>query len=138
MDHAVSSIETTEKFLQDKGIAFKTVHHTPTMKNEEMLAAIKFEGEHASAMLAKQLFLHDKKNKDRMWLVCAGLTTTIDLKALSKKVGVGSGNLRGADADSLYKYLGCKQGMVNFYSTVNDSGRNVKVLYDKALYEAPW
>ena len=92
------------------------------MKNDEMVDAIKFDGEHASAMLAKQLFLHDKKNKDRMWLVCAGLGTTIDLKAISKKEGVGSGNLRGADADSLYKYLGCRQGMVNFFSIVNDSG----------------
>ena len=32
----------------------------------------------------------------------------------------------------------CFLGMVNFFSIVNDVERNVKVLYDKALYEAPW
>jgi hypothetical protein len=60
------------------------------------------------------------------------------LKALSKHLGVGSGNLRGADADSLYKYLGCRKGMVNFFSIVNDVEKKVKVIYCKKLYEAKW
>ncbi len=59
-------------------------------------------------MLAKQLFLHDKKKKEKMWLVCAAVDTTIDMKGLSKYLKVASGNLRGGDADSLWKYLGCK------------------------------
>jgi len=32
---------------------------------------IKFEGEHATAVLAKQMFLWDKKKKENMWLVSA-------------------------------------------------------------------
>jgi hypothetical protein len=71
MDHVISSVETTEQYLKANGIAFKTVRHAQTMTNAEMHGAIKFDGEHAGACLAKQLFLHDKKKKENMWLVCA-------------------------------------------------------------------
>jgi len=134
----ISSIETTEKYLKANGIAFKTVRHEPTMTNAEMHGAIKFPGEYAGAALAKQLFLHDKKNKERLFLVCAEVDQEVDLKALSKHLGVGSGNLRGADADVLYKILGCRKGMVNYLSIVNDVEKKVKVLYDKKVYEAKW
>ena len=74
-----------------------------------------------------------------MWLVCVGLDTDVPMKKeLPKYLGVKSGNLRGGDADALYRHLGCKKGMVNFFSIVNDPERKVKLLYDKALYEAPW
>ena len=36
---------------------------------------VKFEGEYSQTVLAKQLFLNDKKNKDLMWLVCAAADT---------------------------------------------------------------
>lgn len=37
-----------------------------------MLETVKFEGEFASTKFAKNLFLYDKKKKERMWLViCA-------------------------------------------------------------------
>ena len=62
---------------------------------------IKFDGEHADAVLAKHLFLYDKKKKENMWLVCAAVDTNIDLKALNKHLPCKSGNLRAADAGAL-------------------------------------
>jgi len=62
-----------------------------------MKQLVKFEGEHANTVLSKQLFMHDKKNKDKMWLICAGVDTELDLKAINKWLKVGSGNLRAAD-----------------------------------------
>mmetsp|Transcript_35021 Transcript_35021/g.53760 ORF Transcript_35021/g.53760 Transcript_35021/m.53760 type:complete len:364 (+) Transcript_35021:182-1273(+) len=103
-----------------------------------MKQLVKFEGEHANTMLAKTLFMHDKKKKENMWLICAGVDTELDLKAVNKWLKVASGNLRGADEESLTKFLGCRKGMVNFFGTINDSERNVKVLFDKTLYEAEW
>jgi hypothetical protein len=58
--------------------------------------------------LAKQLFLYDKKKKENMFLVCAQVDTTVNMKGLEKYFKVGSGNLRGADAASLEKFLGCR------------------------------
>jgi hypothetical protein len=56
-----------------------------------------------------------------MWLVCAGVDTVVDTKALEKLWKVPSGKLRGADEASLNKFLGTKKGMVNYFSIVNDT-----------------
>lgn len=111
--HQLSSVETTESYLTANGIDFKTLRHPVTMTNAEMIEAVKFEGDHANTLLAKQLFLHDKKKKENMWLVCAGVDTEVDMKALNKYLPCGSGNLRAADLESLEKYLGCKKGLVS-------------------------
>ena len=65
-----------------------------------------------------------------MWMVCASTDTNIDLKALNKYLPCASGSLRAADHDSLEKYLGCRQGMCNYFSMINDTGKNVKMIID--------
>ena len=103
-----------------------------------MIEVVKFDGEHSNFKLAKQLFMHDKKKKENMWLVCAAVDTQIDLKGLNKYLKVASGNLRAADQESLTQYLGCRKGTVNYFSIVNDVNKKVKVVFDKNLHEAEW
>ena len=96
-----------------------------------MIDTVKFDGDHeGNTLLAKQLFLYDRKNKDNMWLVCAATDTNIDTKALNKYLPCASGSLRAADHESLEKYLGCRQGMCNYYAMINDTGKNVKIIMD--------
>lgn len=73
-----------------------------------------------------------------MFLVCAGVDTEVDMKALNKYLKVGSGNLRAADEESLNKYLGCIKGTVNYFSMINDVEKKVKIIMDKRLIEAEW
>jgi hypothetical protein len=40
--------------------------------------------------------------------------------------------------DSLYKYLGCRKGLVNYFSIINDKEKGVKLIYSKKLYESKW
>lgn len=101
-----------------------------------MTSEIHFDGEHANAKLAKQLFLHDQKKKENKWLVCADLETNIDTKALGKFLKAS--NLRAADEDSLAKLLNGKKGMVNYFSLVNDTEKKVNVILDKVLFEGGW
>lgn len=103
-----------------------------------MIDTVKFDGEYEGTVLAKQLFLYDRKNKDKMWLVCAASDTNIDLKALNKYLPCASGSLRAADHDSLEKYLGCRQGMCNYYAMINDTGKNVKMIIDQKLIDAKY
>lgn len=63
----------------------------------EMLEKVKFEGDHAKTLFAKNLFLANKKKKEQMYLVVAAHDTAIDMKALTKHLKVGAGNLRGGD-----------------------------------------
>lgn len=108
------------------------------MTNEAMIEIVKFDGEHADATLAKQLFLYDRKNKDKFWLVCAAVDTEVDLKALNKYLKVPSGKLTWGSEEALQEYLGCKKGNVNYFSIVNDKNNEVKVLFDKNLHQAKW
>jgi Ala-tRNA(Pro) deacylase len=64
-----------------------------------MLEKVKFEGDSAKAVFAKNLFLHNKKKKDLVYLVVAAHDTNIDMKALTTHLKAGSGNLRGGDQD---------------------------------------
>ena len=73
-----------------------------------------------------------------MWLVCAGVDTKVDTKQLEKLWKVPSGKLRGADENSLNKYLGCKKGMVNYFSILNDTKKEVSLVIDKRLLDAPF
>lgn len=71
-----------------------------------------------------------------MWLVCAQVDTEVNMKGLEKYFKVGSGNLRGADQDSLEKYLGCRKGTCNYFSMINDVDKKVKVVLDQRLMDA--
>ena len=101
-----------------------------------MIDIVKFDGEYEGTVLAKQLFLYDRKKKENMWLVCAAADTNIDLKALNKHLPCASGSLRAADHESLEKFLGCRQGMCNYYAMINDTDKNVKMIIDQKLLDA--
>lgn len=103
------------------------------MKIAEMLEHVKFGGEHANAMFAKNLFQQNKKKKDQMWLVVAAHDTAIDMKALEKHFKTGSGNLRGGDQDDMYKYLGVKAGAVSLFGILNDTDKKVNLVIDQRL-----
>lgn len=76
------------------------------MTMADMSEKIKLEGDVKDAVFAKNLFFANKKKKTDMWLVIAAHDTEIDLKALTKKLGVGSGNLRAGDQDVMTELLG--------------------------------
>ena len=48
-------------------------------------------------MFAKNLFLHNKKKKENLFLVIAAHNTIVNMKELEKHLKTGSGNLRGGD-----------------------------------------
>ena len=96
---------------------------------------VQWEGEFANTMKAKNLFLADKKNKARMWVVCATTDAAIDMKALTKALGVGSGNLRGGSEEAMFEKLGARKGGLNLFSIINDANNDVKLILDKRLAE---
>lgn len=105
-----------------------------TMAEMEIVKAL-YVGEYAETKLAKNLFLSDKKNKARMWLVCAADDTAIDMKALTKTFGCGSGNLRGGSEEEMFNKLGARKGCLNLFSIINDTENAVKLVIDKRLVE---
>ena len=96
---------------------------------------VRWEGQYAGAKAAKNLFFYDKKKKERMWVICAADDTEIDVKALCKLWGVGSGNLRGGSEEAMYEFLGARKGGLNLFAMVNDTENKVKLIIDKRLTE---
>lgn len=134
----ISDIESTEKWLTQHGISFKTVRHEETKTNELMKELVKFDGEHATAMLAKQMFLWDKKNKANMYLISLDVNSKIGMKDIAKMVGVKPDNFRFCDPDVLGNLLGCRQGTANLFALLNDSGKKVTYMLDSKLFNATW
>ena len=99
----------------------------------EMLEKVKFEGEHAKAIFAKNLFLQDKKKKEGAYLVIAAHDTNIDMKGLTKHLKAGSGNLRGGDVEVMEAMLGAKKGSLNLFSILNDPSKKVHLIMDQRL-----
>jgi len=53
---------------------------------------------------------------------------------LTKFLGVGSGNLRGADPELMEAMIGAKAGGVNLFAVLNDPENKVKLVMDQTLY----
>ena len=107
------------------GIAHTTYRHPPVFRVEE--------GQEIKAALpgghTKNLFLKDAK--DQVWLISALGETRIDLKALPPVIGAA--RLSFGREELLWETLGVRPGSVTLFALVNDAGRRVRLVLDKAL-----
>jgi Ala-tRNA(Pro) deacylase len=115
-------------FFEGLGIATRTVNHPPLFTVEQSRA---LRGEIAGAH-TKNLFLVDRK--DRLFLVVAEEDAAIDLKSLHRRIGA-SGRLSFGKPELLRAALGVEPGSVTPFAAINDRGRRVTVVLDRALLE---
>ena len=81
---------------------------------------------------SKNLFLKNKKNN--FFLISCEEYEKIDLKKISKTLGLG--NVSFAKEKYLLKYLGIKPGSVSPFALLNDKENNVSFFLEKKLYES--
>ncbi|OVA10425.1 YbaK/aminoacyl-tRNA synthetase-associated domain [Macleaya cordata] len=93
-------------------------------------AQAKYVG-HLGGGLSKNLFLKDKKQ--RFYIVSALAGTTVDLKVLSQRLGLGKGGVRMAPEEALQEILQVPLGCVTPFALINDSARNVSLLLDQGF-----
>jgi Ala-tRNA(Pro) deacylase len=113
--------------LDAHGIAHHTYRHPPVFRVEEG-AEIKaaMPGGHS-----KNLFL--KNHRGQLWLISALGDTRIDLKALPAVLG--SGRLSFGSEERLHAALGVRPGSVTAFALINDPGRQVRFVLDRALLD---
>ena len=87
----------------------------------------KIDGAHS-----KNLFLKNKKNK--FFLLSCEEADKIDLKIISKSLGLG--NISFAKEEYLYQYLKIKPGSVSPFALLNDAGGEVNFYLEQTLYES--
>jgi Ala-tRNA(Pro) deacylase len=109
------------------GIAAETVEHAPAFTvAESSTLHIPLAGAHT-----KNLFLKDEKGT--LVLVVAKSTTTVDLKALAKSLGMGRFSF--GKPELLMDVLGVTPRSVTAFAVANDSALRVAVVIDQALME---
>ncbi|XP_010272801.1 PREDICTED: prolyl-tRNA synthetase associated domain-containing protein 1 [Nelumbo nucifera] len=113
--------------LQELQIDFAHYDHPVVLTVE---AQAKYVG-HLGGGLSKNLFLKDKKH--RFYIVSALAGTTVDLKVLSQRLGLGKGGLRMAPEESLQEILQVPLGCVTPFALINDSARHVSLLLDQGF-----
>lgn len=115
-------------FLDAHGIAHRTLEHPAVFRvdeGHEIKAAL--PGGHT-----KNLFLKDAKGQ--LWLISAEDRSVIDLKRLPPVIG--SARLSFGNAALMLETLGVTPGSVTALALINDVGRRVRFVLDRALAEA--
>jgi Ala-tRNA(Pro) deacylase len=116
--------------LASLGIASRTVEHPPVFTVEE---AQRYKGDLPGAH-TKNLFLRDKPGK-KMWLLCVLADRAVDLGVLPPLIDAKP-RLSFGSGDRLMRFLGVTPGAVSPFAVVNDIGRRVQVVLDRALLDA--
>jgi Ala-tRNA(Pro) deacylase len=119
-----------DAFLREHGIRASRHAHPPVMTVEESERLVpKLPG-----AKTKNLFLRDKKGA-RHFLVTVRHDLAVDLAALAS--ALGARGLGFASPERLAKHLGIAPGSVSLLALVNDRGRAVEFVIDRALWDAP-
>jgi Ala-tRNA(Pro) deacylase len=116
-------------FLREHGIAPPRHEHPPVMTVEESERLVP----PLPGMKTKNLFVRDRKGR-RHFLVTVPHDRAVDLDALGEALdakGIGF-----ASAERLQTYLGITPGSVSLLALVNDAGRAVEFVIDRALWQA--
>jgi Ala-tRNA(Pro) deacylase len=116
------------RLLDELGVAHETIAHPAVFRaGEGCDIKAKIPGAHT-----KNLFLKDAK--DQLWLISAEDRTAIDLKRLPPVIGAA--RLSFGRPQLMAETLGVTPGSVTAFALINDCGRRVRFVLDRALAEA--
>ncbi len=116
-------------FLSQHNIPFERCDHPPVYTCEQAEGLVPA----APGAHTKNLLLRDKKGRNH-FLVVVGYEKAVDIKALSRLLGVS--NLSFASPQRLMKYLGVEPGAVSLLAIINDTESAVEVILDRSLWRA--
>ncbi|KAF8730277.1 hypothetical protein HU200_017260 [Digitaria exilis] len=119
--------DTSVELVFELKIDFTCYDHPVVLTVEEQA---KYVG-HLGGALSKNLLLKDKKH--RLYVVSALAGTKVDMKILSRRLGLGKGGLRMAPEENLLQVLQVPLGCVTPFALINESASAVSLLLDEAL-----
>ncbi|XP_043111157.1 prolyl-tRNA synthetase associated domain-containing protein 1 [Puntigrus tetrazona] len=128
---SMASVElrkSLEELLQRLDIDTICVEHPEVFTVEQMMPHLS----HLSGMATKNLFLKDKKKK-RLWLLSVRHDRELNLSEVSRRLGLGAGNLRLADEAVMLDALQVGQGCASALALFCDTDRSVTAVLDRDL-----
>jgi Ala-tRNA(Pro) deacylase len=122
--------DSTTAYLDRIAIPFRRYDH-PAVFTSEQARQLKPAVSRAST---KNLFLRDKRGVQHYLLVFDD-SKQLDLKSLAHTLVIPKLSL--ASPERLMKYLGITPGAVSLLALINDSDRQVAVIFDKDIRQQP-
>lgn len=120
------------KLLEKRSIPYELVDNDVVEAMEECLEVDKALG----TEIRKSILLCNRK-KTAFFLVVLPAAKHLDVKAVSKKLGV-SGGLSFAREEYMEKFLKAKPGSASIMGLVNDEDRCVQLIMDKEVAKGEW
>ncbi|XP_026134864.1 prolyl-tRNA synthetase associated domain-containing protein 1 [Carassius auratus] len=117
-----------EELLKRLDIDTICVEHPEVFTVEEMMPHVA----HLSGAVTKNLFLKDKKKKS-LWLLSVRQDRQLNLSDVSKRLGLGAGNLRLADESVMLEKLKVGQGCASALALFCDTQHSVRIVLDHHL-----
>ena len=114
--------------LEKMGISYRKTEHRAIFSRDDVTPEEEYLWQ--GYKVSKNLFLRNAKG-DKHYLVVTTVDKKADLKELAKKIG--STRLSFSSEQRLDKYLKVKPGSVSSFAVLNDEGREVIVVFDRAL-----
>jgi hypothetical protein len=87
-----------------------------------------------NGQVIKNIFLKDKKN--RLYLISALASTTVDLKILSARLGLGKGGINMAPSGLVQQLLKVPEGSVTPFAALSLPGSELSLLLDQNILAA--
>ncbi len=112
--------------LNELGIKYEIIEHPAVFTIEEMDNL----GITEKADICKNIFVRDEKGK-KHYLIVLSKEKRADLKNIASQIK--STKLSFASDERLEKHLKLKQGAVSPLGVINDTDKNVQVVFDKDL-----
>jgi Ala-tRNA(Pro) deacylase len=116
-------------YFRREGIAYERLDHPAVYTADEAERLVpRARGAHA-----KNLLLQDRKD-GRLYLLTVPFGKRVDLAGAA--AALGTRKLRFASAEVMLQVLGVTPGAVSMLALVNDRGRRVTLVLDRALWQA--
>ncbi len=116
-----------KKYLKKNSIEFKIHRHEPLFTCEQAKKIINKIGD----IHAKNLFLKNKKSKDKFYMIILPMDKNLDIKKFEKKLNT---KLSFAKPEELKEILGLTPGSVSPFGLINDKNLQTKLLIDKKIF----
>ncbi|GAQ78428.1 hypothetical protein KFL_000130100 [Klebsormidium nitens] len=134
LEAAQAAKEKLLSYLAAQGIDTENHEHPPVMTVEAQAEHFK-ERKDIQDAVSKNLFLKDKK--DRLYLISALVSTTVDMKKIALRLGVGKSGIRFAPEETLRAVLQVPLGSATPFAVFNETAKPVALLLDKKLQSKP-
>lgn len=119
-------MEEVLNLLDSKKIRYKLIKHIPVHTIEDM----KEVGLLDEGYVCKNLFVRNA-NGHTHYLICCHHSKQVDMKVLANKIN--STRLSFASSERLKKYLNLEQGYVSPFGILNDTNKEVIVVFDEEI-----